>query len=127
MKNLARYDHQLAGKLRPDRIRFTDLLALEDATLFPVLRAADPELIVLALAGASAQWIERVARALPLDQARALERGLPHLGPVRLSDVEEAQQALADFAVEMEERGEVMLGAQPRNAKPQANDPAFRL
>ncbi len=127
MANLTRSDRALAGKLRPDRFHFADLVALDDATVVTVLRAANPELIVLALAGAAPELVDRVTRRLPVQQARAIAKGLPHLGPVRLSDVEEAQQALADLAIEMEAEGRIVIGG-PGNAanpfdaaKPQAN------
>ena len=55
----------------------------------------------MALAGASAWFVERVANCLPSRQSRLLRRALKHLGPTRLSDVEDAQQALVDLAVEL--------------------------
>jgi len=120
MTNLTRHDRALAGKLRPQRRHFSELMALDDATVTTVLRAADPELIVLALAGASAELVERVSRRLPAEQARALAKGLPHLGPMRLSDVEEAQQAIADLAADLEAEGRILLGRHSPAAKPQA-------
>ncbi len=109
LTNLTRHDRSLAGRLRPNRFRFAELLQLDDDTVTAVLRAADPELLVLALAGASAEWVARFTRRLPSDAARRLTRGLTHLGPTRLADVEDAQQALADLAVELEAEGRISL------------------
>ena len=81
---------------------FADLLRLNDRRLRTLVAAAQPEIVVLALAGASAAFVERVASCQSGRQARLLRRGLAHLGPTRLSDVEEAQQALADLAAELE-------------------------
>jgi flagellar motor switch protein FliG len=53
---------------------------------------------VLALAGADASFVERAMGCLPARQARLLRRALKHLGPTRLSDVQEAQQALSGLA-----------------------------
>jgi flagellar motor switch protein FliG len=114
LTNLTRHDRTLAGKLRPDQFHFADLIELEDATLLTVLKAADPELIVLALAGARAELVRRITRQLPTEQGRALTKGLVHLGPTRLADVEEAQQALADLAVDLEAEGRITLGAARR-------------
>ncbi len=109
LKNLTRHDRSLAGKLRPDRFLFGDLVQLDDATLVAVLKAADPEVIVLALAGASADLVQRVTRQLPIEQGRSLSKALVHLGPTRLADVEEAQQALADLALDLEAEGRITL------------------
>lgn len=82
-------------------LRFADLERLNDAALVTLLRAADSQVVVLALAGASAAFVERVIRSLPKDQGRLLRRALKHLGPTRLGDVEDAQQALTDVAAEV--------------------------
>jgi flagellar motor switch protein FliG len=108
--NLGRADRVLAGKLRTNHYRFDDLMQFDDRSLIAVLKAADPELIVLALAGASAELVERITRRLPSEQSRALTRALSHLGPTRLADVEEAQQALADLAADLETEGHIHLG-----------------
>jgi flagellar motor switch protein FliG len=57
--------------------------------------------LVLALAGANATFVERVANCLSARQARLLRQALKHLGPTRLSDVEEAQESLAALADEL--------------------------
>ena len=107
MANLTRADRSLAGKLQTHRYRFADLVRFDDTALMVVLRAADPELIVLALAGANEQWVGRVSRQLPTAQAKALSKALTHLGPTRLADVEDAQQALADLATDLETEGRI--------------------
>jgi flagellar motor switch protein FliG len=81
---------------------FADLLKLNDGRLRPLVAAAQPDVLVLALAGASAAFVERVASCQSGRQARLLRRALKHLGPTRLSDVEEAQQALANLATELD-------------------------
>ncbi len=105
--NLCRADRVLAGKLRSNRYRFTDLMRFDDRSLVAVLKAANPELIVLALAGASVELVERVTKCLPSQQSRALTKALSHLGPTRLADVEEAQQALADLATDLDAEGQI--------------------
>jgi flagellar motor switch protein FliG len=72
-----------------------------------VLHHAQSELLVLALAGARSQFAERVFELFPPDESAALGKALAHLGPTRLSDVEEAQRELADLAHQLELRGEI--------------------
>jgi flagellar motor switch protein FliG len=115
MSNLTRVDRPLAGKLQTNRYTFADLVQFDDASLMTVLRAADPELIVLALAGASVALVDRVSRRLPAEQSRALAKALAHLGPTRLADVEESQQALADLATDLETEGRIQAAPAGRS------------
>ncbi len=109
MGNLARHDRPLAGKLHKNRYTFADLIQFDDEDLVLVLRAADGDLLVLALAGASPQFVDRISRRLPVEQAKTLAKALSHLGPTRLADVDEAKQAIADLAAEMEADGRLQI------------------
>lgn len=120
VSNLATHDRQLASKLQPQAspqpsaprppivpMTFAHVTELNDAGLGAVLRTALPEVVLLALAGAPPELVDRVLRRLPLDEGRTLRYALDHLGPTRLSDVEEAQQQLADVAMHLEETGQL--------------------
>jgi flagellar motor switch protein FliG len=101
LRNLAQRDRRLASKLSsaPRRnVTFADLEQFGDPALANVLRHAPSEIVLLALAGARQEFLERVIRLIPAEDAQLLRRGLDNLGPTRLSDVERAQQELADVA-----------------------------
>jgi flagellar motor switch protein FliG len=101
LANLARHDRELAGNLQvaPQRpAAFSDLEALDTATLVATLRRADPELLALALAGARPEFAERCLALLASHESQPLRRALCKMGPTRLSDIEAAQQALAEQA-----------------------------
>jgi hypothetical protein len=85
----------------PPAIRFEQLIELEDDALAAVLREAEPELIVLALAGVETRVLKRFLRLLAPHEAAALRRDLEQLGPTRLSDVQAAQDELALVAGEL--------------------------
>lgn len=118
--NLRVHDRQLANRLAPASQRptfaqvaapstmtFADVADLDDASLALVLRTAASEVVLLALAGAPAHFVERVTRRLPPREARMLRHSLDHMGPTRLSDMEEAQRQLADIASQLEETGQL--------------------
>ncbi len=77
-------------------IKFADVEQFDDRALANVLRHAPSEIVLLALAGARHEFVQRVVRLIPAEDAHLLRRGLDNLGPTRLSDVERAQQELAD-------------------------------
>jgi flagellar motor switch protein FliG len=78
--------------------RFEDLNRLSTADLSLVLQEVEAHVMVLALAGASDELIERIAGQMPKSVAKAFHRQLWQLGPTRLSDVEAAQQVVANTA-----------------------------
>jgi flagellar motor switch protein FliG len=51
-----------------------------------------------ALLGASPTILDRLIGAMPAAEAKQLRRQLDHPGPIRLSDIEEAQHQMAVLA-----------------------------
>ena len=98
LDNLACHDQLLAERLSPARPQFDDLAALDDDTLNTLLEAADPELVILALVGAPPELMERLLRKVPESELQLVRHRLDHLGPTRLSDVEEARRQVVELA-----------------------------
>ncbi len=80
------------------RVDFDHLTHADSRTLARLLGAADPNVLALALAGSNDELVERVCDQMPKRVAKAFRRELRRMGPTRLSDVEAAQQAIADLA-----------------------------
>jgi flagellar motor switch protein FliG len=83
-------------------LAFADVARLDQHRLRAILDAAPAEVVVLALAGADADFVDRAAASLSAKRGKLLRRALAHLGPTRLSDVEEAQESLARLATDLE-------------------------
>jgi flagellar motor switch protein FliG len=110
--SLERYDRSLAERFRPREFEFDDLGQLDESTLATVLAAAGREVTRLALAGAHADLIDRILAPLRPGEAKKMRRMIERIGPVRLSDVEEAQRELARVARELAFEGTIEL---PKN------------
>ncbi len=123
LDNLDLYDRELADRLKPVEFAFEDLLTLDDASLGAVLRAGEAEWIQLALVGAPPEWIARFLDLLPQYAARQIRHELDHLGPTRLSDVEEARARLADLAQRLAAQKRIRV---PYRAMTGGNDRGFR-
>ena len=93
---------------------FDDLVRLDDAALARVFRAAEPQLVLLALSGANRELIERIVRHLPSGAGRTLRRQITTLGPTRLRDIELAQQQLAELATQMCQAGLIHVPSRRR-------------
>jgi flagellar motor switch protein FliG len=82
----------------PLAMTFADLEYLDQELLSATLRRSDAEIVRLALAGATAEFVQKVLNRLSLREARYLRRQIETIGPTRLSDMECAQVALARLA-----------------------------
>lgn len=90
-------------------IEFAQLAQLDDRAWARLLRAADVQVSLLALAGATPELVDRLLSQLPPGDARALQRKMEQLGAVRLRDIERAQEHLARIATQLAARGEIRL------------------
>lgn len=90
-------------------IQFAQLAELGDAALKRIFSEADPQVVILALTGADDRLVQRITRQLPAADAAALRQRLNHPGPLRLRDIDAAQEQLTRLAVDLHEMGVVQL------------------
>jgi flagellar motor switch protein FliG len=114
LANLARHERTLAARLRPHSCEFADLAQFDGDALAVLLSTVDPDVTVLALAGAPLTVVDRVLEGLAPEEGKRLRKSIERLGPVRLSDIDEAQRRIADQArqLAMERRIEVGVSSQ---------------
>jgi flagellar motor switch protein FliG len=115
-ENLAALDQALADKLGPQRLEFSELVYQDDQTLATLLTAAGRELWMLALVGAPPALLQRVLERLPAAEAAAFRHHLDHLGPTRLSDVEESRRRIGDLARRLVVARQISLARRARPA-----------
>ena len=89
----------------PVRFEFSRLAACDRNSLEALLATAKPKLTLLALRGATPKLLTRVLRLLPSQEAKDVEYRIQNLGPVRLQDIEEAQNFLLRLASVLEDMG----------------------
>jgi len=96
--NLAEHDGQLAERFLPSKVDFDDFCRLESKALATVIESVAPDVAVLALFGAAPELVNRMLRQVAPSEAAGIWHRLENLGPVRLSDVEEARRRMAEAA-----------------------------
>jgi len=90
-------------------VSFHALAQLSNRDLAAVFHAASTQITLLALTGASSEFAERVFQQLSARDADALRKKMEQLGPLRLRDIEQAQQHLARLAGQLSARGVIKL------------------
>ncbi|MEX0818162.1 MAG: FliG C-terminal domain-containing protein [Pirellulaceae bacterium] len=79
-------------------ITFDELTQLSDSELALVFRQSDSKLALFALAGAAPNFVARLLKQLPARESKLLREHMEQLGPLRLSDIEQAQESIAAIA-----------------------------
>jgi flagellar motor switch protein FliG len=93
------------------QIEFDDLTVLRDEDWAVLIRTAEPQVVLLALTGASEQLMKRITQRLSKNESQALRTKLHHSGPLRLSDIEHAQRHVARLASQLAAQGQIQLPA----------------
>ncbi|NOZ28575.1 MAG: flagellar motor switch protein FliG [Chloroflexi bacterium] len=109
MQALAEYDPQLHELVQSKMFVFEDLRLLDDRSLQRVLQEVDRQDLLLALRGASEEIRELVYRNLSKRAAQLLKEDLATMGPVRLRNVEEAQQRIVNIVRQLEAAEEIVV------------------
>ena len=102
-------DTDLAEKIRQKMFVFEDLLQLDDRGFREILKNVDNPLLVKALKTASDEMKEKIFSNLSERAAEMLKEDMEVAGPMRLKDVEEAQQLIMRSAKKLESEGKIAL------------------
>jgi flagellar motor switch protein FliG len=103
------HDPEMAEKVRKLMFVFEDLVAVPDTGIREILKEVRNEELTLALKTASEELKKKVFKNLSQRAAQMLEEDLSIMGPVRLSDVEAAQQNVINVARRLEREGKIFL------------------
>ncbi|MFY0407011.1 flagellar motor switch protein FliG [Solicola sp. PLA-1-18] len=102
-------DPELAELVRSRMFLFEDLVTLDDRSVQMLLRKVEPADLSVALKRVPDGVRQKVVQNLSEGAATALVEDIDLLGPVRVSQVEEAQQKIIRVIREMEESGELVV------------------
>lgn len=109
LERLESEDPELAEEVRKRMFVFEDIITLDDASIRRVLREVDTRDLALALKGTSEEVKERILKNMSQRAAEMLQEDIEFLGPVRLREVEEAQQKIVQVIRKLDEVGEIII------------------
>jgi flagellar motor switch protein FliG len=110
-----RFDRSIIEEAKqPITLRFEDLILLDDRSLAQVFHVVDSQVMLLALAGATVDFIKRVSGPLTSSQKERFNEQIQSLGLISLSEIEQAQQNVAETATLLANAGQITItGQQP--------------
>ncbi|HEY0118550.1 MAG TPA: flagellar motor switch protein FliG [Cellulomonas sp.] len=109
LEGLAERDEELAEEIRSRMFVFADVVLLEDRAMQLVLRQVDTSTLALALKGSQDAVRDVVLRNVSERARENLLEEIELLGPVRLSQVEDARAAVVQVIRRLEESGQITI------------------
>lgn len=109
MENLEIEEPELADEIRRKMFVFEDILSLDDKTIQRVLRDVDNNELGVALKGTNEEVQNVIFANLSKRLAEMIKEDMEYMGPVRMKDVEEAQQKIVNVIRKLEDAGEIII------------------
>ena len=108
-ESLQEQDYELAEKIKSCMFVFEDILTLDDVAIQRILREVETKELALALKGASEEVANVIYKNQSKRAAASLKEDIEYLGPVRLTDVEKAQQQIVAVIRRLEDAQEIII------------------
>jgi len=100
---------ELADEIRRKMFVFEDILSLDDKSIQRVLREVDNNDLAVALKSANEDVQNVIFNNLSKRLATMIREDMEYMGPVRMKDVEEAQQKIVNIIRKLEDSAEIII------------------
>ena len=102
-------DPELAEEVKRQMFLFEDIVILDDRSIQRVLREIDSKDLALALKGAGEEVKQKIFKNMSARASQMLKEDMEFMGPVRVRDVEQAQQRIVSVIRRLDETGEIVV------------------
>lgn len=109
METLEIEDTDLAEEIKRRMFVFEDILTLDGRSIQRFLREVDNNQLAVALKGATDDVQRLIFSNMSKRLSEMIREDLEFMGPVRLKDVEEAQQKIVNIIRKLEDAGEIVI------------------
>jgi len=109
IETLEEEEPELAEEIKKKMFVFEDIVLLDDRSIQKVLREVDTQELAKALKGVDPEVQDKIFRNMSKRAASLLKEDMEFMGPIRLRDVEEAQQKIVNIIRKLEEQGEIIV------------------
>ncbi|MCI9297305.1 MAG: flagellar motor switch protein FliG [Lachnospiraceae bacterium] len=109
METLEIDEPELADEIRKKMFVFEDILLLDDRSIQRVLRDVDNNDLAVSLKSSNEEVKAAIFNNLSKRLASMIQEDMEFMGPVRMKDVEEAQQKIVNIIRKLEDSGEIVI------------------
>jgi flagellar motor switch protein FliG len=109
METLEIDNPELAESISQKMFVFEDIISLDSVSIQRFIREVENDEMTVALKGSTEEVKEVILGNMSSRMSEMIEEDMQFMGPVRLSDVEEAQQKIVGIIRKLEEAGEIII------------------
>jgi len=109
LESIEEENPDLAETIRKQMFTFADLTLVNDKGIQALLKEIEPDELALALKTASDELKNKIFGNMSERAATNVREEMEYMGPVRVSEVETAQQRIVDIVRRLEESGELII------------------
>ncbi len=109
LENLELEEPELADEIRKKMFVFEDIITLDDKSIQRVLREVDNNELAVALKSTTEEVQSIIFNNLSKRLAAMIKEDMEFMGPIRLKDVEEAQQKIVNIIRKLEDSAEIII------------------
>ncbi len=109
VESLEEDDPELAEEIKKRMFVFEDIVLLDDRAIQKVMREVDTAELAKALKSVDSEVQDKIYRNMSKRASTLLKEDMDYMGPIRLKDVEEAQQRIVAIIRKLEEQGEIVV------------------
>ncbi len=109
MGKLAKADKNVMTQILDNMFMFENLIAIDDKSMGTLLRSVEPNILAVALKGADERLRDKIFGAMSSRAAASLKDEMDSKGPMRVSEVQEAQKLIIATARQLSDAGTIML------------------
>lgn len=109
MENLEIEEPELADEIRKKMFVFEDILMPDDRSIQRVLREVENSELAVALKNANEEVQNVIFNNMSTRLVDMIKEDMEYMGPVRLKDVEEAQQKIVNIIRKLEDSAEIVI------------------
>jgi flagellar motor switch protein FliG len=109
IEQLEKDEPELAEEIRSNLFVFEDIVNLDNISIQRIIREVDSKDFAYALKGSSEEVADAIYRNMSKRASAALKEDIEYLGPVRIADVEKAQQNIVNIIRRLDDAGEIII------------------
>ena len=114
MEGVEERDSDLVEEIRRLMFVFEDIMLVDDRGIQAVLKQIDQKELCLALKTASDTLRSKIFSNMSSRAAELVREEMEYMGPVRVSEVESAQQRIVDLVRRLEDAGDIVISGRGR-------------
>ncbi len=109
IESLEDEDPDLAEEIKKKMFIFEDIVMLDDRSIGKVLREVNTDEMAKALKQVDTEVQDKIFRNMSKRAGTMLKEEMEYMGPIRVKDVEEAQQKIVSIIRHLEDKGEIVI------------------